>query len=836
MSDKGGAQPTETDEYHAVPGPRDDDHSGGTAASEPAAPAEGSADKAAADTAAPDSTAPDAAGPAAVSAADKPTPPEPTPATPAASTPVPASDLPAGAVAAVATVDGTGGGGGRARRPRILYLFAGLAVLWLLLGMFGGQYQAKLAEVQKNDNAAFLPGSAESTRVADESEKFRSVQTLPGFIVYQRESGLTAADKAKIAADAEAFRAVPGVDPDQSADPQFSTDGTAANVSVPLVGKKGDVEVTGDELVDVENAVVDIAKKDVPDGLTVHSAGPGGLLVAFIEAFEGIDGVLLLAAGLVVIVILLVVYRSPVLWFFPLFSSVLALGVSVLIIYPLAKHDVLTLNGQSQGILFVLVIGAGTDYALLLVSRYREELHTHASRVEAMITAWRGAAPAIAASAVTVVLGLLCLYLGELNSNKSLGPVTAIGIACTALVMLTFLPVFLVLCGRWVFWPRIPHFDQQADLASHGVWARFAGGLVRRPRMAWVSTAIVLLACAGAMTTLKVDGLSTTDSFTNDPDAILGQEIFDAHFSQGAGAPAVIIANVDRKDEVIAAAEKVPGVSTDPGAVCVQIDYAKVARAIATGSPQLRPGADGCLPASLQVSEVDGRIAVEATITHRYDTPEAYDTVKALRAALHPIAGADALVGGQSAINYDTQQASAHDRNLIVPIVLVVILIVLGVLLRALVAPLLLIATVVLSFAATLGVSALVFNHVFGFANADPGFPLFAFVFLVALGIDYNIFLMTRVREETLEHGTRSGIVRGLSVTGGVITSAGVVLAATFAVLGVLPLVFLAEVGFAVAFGVLMDTIVVRSILVPALSYDIGKKIWWPSKLAKSAD
>ncbi|WP_083473290.1 MMPL family transporter [Frankia sp. R43] len=846
MTDSGGGSPTSSDGSSTVPSPREETQS------DPAVVASGvSPEDAPIESGSSTSTAPVVpSGRSAPDAQPRPVGSEASeserqllPGHPTAPAAVVAAALSGGGRGGVSGVGGGGVGGGveptaAVRRPArvILYLFAGLAVVLFLLGGFGGQFQAKLAEVQKNDNAAFLPGSAESTRVDKEAEKFRSEQTLPGFIVYQRVGGLTQEDRAKIAADARAFRSIEGVDPNQIAAPQFSPDGSVANVAVPLIGKRGDVEVPGDELVDVENAVVELAKTDVPAGLIVHSAGPGGLLVAFIEAFEGIDGVLLLAAGLVVIVILLVVYRSPVLWFFPLFSAIIALGVSVLIVYPLAKHDVLTLNGQSQGILFVLVIGAGTDYALLLISRYREELHAYPARMDAMIAAWRGAAPAIAASAITVVLGLLCLALGELNSNKSLGPVTAIGIACTALVMLTFLPVFLVLFGRWVFWPRIPRFDQQADLATHGAWARFAARLAGRPRLAWVSTAVILLACAGAMTTLKVDGLSTTDSFTSEPDAILGQRIYDAHFSQGAGAPAVIITNLDRQDEVVAAASKVPGVAPGPGSVCVQVDYAKLARAFAADSTSIRPGADGCLPPALQVTSVGGRIAIDATLTNRYDTPEAFETVRALRAALHPIAGADALVGGASAINYDTQQASAHDRNLIIPIVLVVILIVLGVLLRALVAPLLLIATVVLSFAATLGVSAVFFNHVFGFADSDPGFPLFAFVFLVALGIDYNIFLMTRVREETLEHGTRAGIVRGLSVTGGVITSAGVVLAATFAVLGVLPLVFLAEVGFAVAFGVLLDTIIVRSILVPALSHDIGKKIWWPSALAKGVD
>ncbi|MGI8760019.1 MAG: MMPL family transporter [Jatrophihabitantaceae bacterium] len=724
---------------------------------------------------------------------------------------------------------------GRSAWSRGVWVIAGLAVVWFLFGAAGGQYQGKLAEVQKNDNAAYLPQSAESTKVGNEASTFDPVQTIPGFVVYQRAGGLSAADRAKIDADHAAILRLPGIAADQVGPVHYSSTQPAAYVAAPLIAKNGNKSVDGSALAKLEQKVVDIATANVPPGLVVHSAGPGGLLVAFIDAFQGIDGSLLLAAGLVVIVILLVVYRSPVLWFFPLFSSVLALGAAALIIYQLAKHNVITLNGQSQGILSVLVIGAGTDYALLLVSRYREELHSHESRVQAMTRAWRGAAPAIGASAATVIIGLLCLTLGELNSDRSLGPVCAIGIACTVGVMLTFLPAFLVLFGRWVFWPRVPRVDHQADIATHGAWGRFAGALGRHPRRSWAITALGLLICVLGLTTLRTGGLSTVDSFTNKPDAVKGQAIFDAAFDSGAGAPAVITARADKTAAVLAAARTVPGVDTSPGGVCVAVDYAKLGKLIGS-----RPGgaapASGCAPAVVQVHPVGGRILIDANLTHRYDTTQARDTVIALRSTLRSVDGADALVGGSTAVNYDTQQASRHDRNLIIPIVLVVILVVLGLVLRAVLAPLLLILTVVLSFTAALGISAVVFNHVFHFANADPAFPLFAFVFLVALGIDYNIFLMTRVREETIKHGTRSGILRGLSVTGGVITSAGVVLAATFIVLGVLPLVFLAELGFAVAFGVLLDTIVVRSILVPALGYDIGRRIWWPSKLARAAE
>lgn len=734
---------------------------------------------------------------------------------------------------ATLTSTSTSGPKRQTRVPRGAKVVAVLGVAWFLFGVAGGPFQGKLSSIQKNDNAAYLPNSAESTEVDTESQSFQEAQTIPGFVVYHRVGGLSAADRAKIASDASALRIIDGVAQDRVGPPAYSSDGTTANIAVPLVGKQGGVSVQGNKLVDVEKEVLATARSGAPAGLVVHSAGPGGLLVAFIDSFKGIDGTLILAAGLVVIAILLAVYRSPVLWFFPLFSAVLGLGAAALIIYLLAKHNVLTLNGQSQGILSVLVLGAGTDYALLLVSRYREELHNYQSRVEAMVHAWRRAATAIAASAATVILALLCLGFGELNSDRSLGPVCAIGIGCTFGVMLTFLPLLLTVMPRGIFWPRVPRPDVQGNPATQGPWSRFALGLARRDRVAWVGTAAVLLACVAGLSTLKTGGLTTAQNFTNRPDAVAGQKVFDAHFARGTGAPAQITAASGSIPQVIAAVARTPGVSRAPGSVCVEPNYAKLASVARSGATER--GA-GCAPPALAVAPHGGRLIVDATLDYNYDSPAAYASVLRIRSAVHAIPGAHALVGGASAINYDTQQASRHDRNLIIPIVLLVILVVLGLLLRALLAALVLILTVVLSFGATLGISALVFNHIFDFPNADPSFPLFTFVFLVALGVDYNIFLMTRVREETVRRGTHAGILRGLSVTGGVITSAGVVLAATFAVLGVLPLVFLAEIGFAVAFGVLLDTIAVRSILVPALCHDLGKRIWWPSSLAQEAD
>ena len=718
------------------------------------------------------------------------------------------------------------------RRWRVpVFALVAVAFAVLLVGGYGGSYQGKLSEVQKNDNAAYLPPSAESTLAADEAARFDPAQALPGFLVFLRSSGLTAEDRAAIEAARGRVAAVPGIDAAMLGPVTYSADGTAAAIFAPLATKANGASVSGDELTRAEEAVVAAAEQGLPGGLAVFPAGPSGLLVALISAFNGLDSTLLLAAAGVVVLILLFVYRSPVLWFFPLFAALLALGLSSIIIYYLAEHDVLTLTGQSQGILSVLVLGAGTDYALLLVARYREELHRYEHRTDAMVKAWRESAPAIVASAATVIAGLLCLSFSELNSNKSLGPVAAIGIACTLLVMMSFLPVALAAAGRWVFWPRRPTTASPApEPGTAGVWGRIARAVTGHARVAWIVTTVVLLACLTGIGALKTDGLSTVQSFTNTPDAVAGQHIYDDKFARGAGAPAIIALNASATDEVLAAVRAVPGVSQAPGSVCVQLDAGKAA-SLSGGAGQ--PSAGGCPPAGLQVTPIDGRTVVNAVLTDSYDSPAAYDTIERIRAAVHAIPGADARVGGQSASNLDVRKAAIHDRNLIIPLVLGVIFVVLSLLLRALLIPVLLMITVVLSFGATLGVSGWVFAHLFGFAGADPSFPLFAFVFLVALGIDYNIFLMTRVREETLTHGTRPGVVRGLAVTGGVITSAGVVLAATFSVLGVLPLVALAELGFAVAFGVLLDTLVVRTILVPALAYDLGPRIWWPSALAK---
>ena len=661
-----------------------------------------------------------------------------------------------------------------------------LVLVWLGLGAVGGPFTGKLSEVAENDNAAFLPDSAEATEVQRLQERFSEQDVIPAVVVAERRGGLTPEDSRYLAGQARALADLDGVAGPPV--PREAPDGEAAQLVVSIVGDGNPGEV-----VEEVRAALDDGK---PDGLTVLVAGPAAQVADLVEAFGGIDGLLLLVAGAVVALILVVVYRSPILPLVVLVSAVLALGAASVVVYFLADSGTLTLNGQSQGILFILVFGAATDYALLMVSRFREQLRETEDRVAAVRAAWRGTIEPIAASAGTVVLGLLCLLFSDLNSNQGLGPVAAIGIGAALLASVTFLPAALALLGRAAFWPFRPAYGS-AKPEHEGVWGRVARLVGRRPRLIWIVTTLVLLVGVAFLPQLKASGTAQSDLFLTEVDSSAGQDVLSRHFPGGSGAPTVVIGREAQAREVLAASQ-VPGVAE----------------------------------ASI-VDTRDGYVLVQAVLDDAADSEAAQSTVERMRESVHAVAGADAKVGGATAIQLDVQRAAAHDRTLIIPIVLLVIFLVLAVLLRALVAPLVLIATVVLSFAATMGVSALVFNHVLGFPGADPAIPLFGFIFLVALGIDYNIFLMTRVREEALATDTRTGTLHGLAVTGGVITSAGVVLAATFAALSVIPVLFLAQIAFIVAFGVLLDTVVVRSLLVPALTIDIGPKIWWPARLSR---
>jgi putative drug exporter of the RND superfamily len=664
-------------------------------------------------------------------------------------------------------------------------------VTFVILGMFAG----KLTGAEKNDAKSWLPGSAESTKVLDRQAAFQSPNTFTTVLVYEDTNGISAADRAKVAADLREFKTEPSID-GKVIGPIESPDGEALQIAIPLnLGSNG-----WDKIPDITDHWRDVATAGNTT-MSFHITGPGGNASDSAEAFAGIDGILLVTAGIVVIVILLLTYRSPVLWILPVISAVVALFSAQGVVYLLAEHAGLVVNAQSAGILTVLVFGAGTDYALLLVARYREELRRHHDRHDAMAVALHRCGAAIIASAGTVVAGMLCLMVAETNSTSSLGPVLAIGVVIAMLAMLTLLPAMLVIFGRWLFWPQRPAEGSEEPTAT-GVWAKVGHRISLAPRRVWVTTAVVLAIAGIGISVLNANGLRQEDQFTKTVDSVVGERVIEKHgFPGGAGNPVVVMASADSADQVTAAVKADPGIAA--------VDAPVVA---------------------------NGEAYISATLASAPDSDAAYDTVDRLRDTVHGIPGADAIVGGGTAVNLDVQRAANHDRDLIIPLILAVVFLILMALLRAIVAPVILIGTVVLSFAAALGISALLFRYVFGFAGADNSLPLFVFVFLVALGIDYNIFLMTRVREEAERFGTRRGARIGLAATGGVITSAGLVLAGTFAALGLIPVVGFAEIGVAVALGVLLDTIVVRSVLVTALNLDVGAPMWWPGALAKKKD
>ena len=796
--------------------------------------------------------------------------------------------------------------------------------LWLAVffGAQAGKVPEKFEDAESNEATSYLPGDAESTKALDATESLQKGEIATAVIVYRRDSGLTAADHRTIEADVAAMTETkfPGVVPDgetaasgganstgkepaapkslapgcgtptsevpgQPADyapfvgPICSADGKAAIVNAYIKGN-GEGERIVDPVKDWRDKISD------GGGLQVRITGGAGFSADAIEVFEGINGTLLLAALSLVIFLLIVIYRSPMFFLIPLISVVFAEILSRSLGYGLTELGV-TVNGQSSSIMSVLVLGAGTDYALLLVSRYREELHRTVDKHEAMRTALESAGPAIFASAATVVAALLCLMLAKVNGTAGLGPIAAMGVACAALAMLTLLPALLTIFGRRAFWPFVPHTPETAPApaaiserarrgflegsgfaalvkvalasllvlvllplvllnwiarillrwplrklfgvefpslivgpldrlvftpyemrrhqkehaadATHGTWARVGERVAVSPkRVAAGSIAVLLVLCAG-LATFSTD-LTAEDTYRDEVESTEGQHLLDKSFPSGATA---------LTDIVVEEPAQVPAVR----AAVAQVDGVEAV------SPTVAEGPPGTL--------------VQATLEPNPYSTEAFDLIEPIREAAEG-AAPGTLVGGPTAIEFDVRDAASWDSKVIPPIILLVVFLILIGLLRAIVAPLILIGTVILSFLAALGVGYFAFEFIFDFPGSDPSLPLFSFVFLVALGVDYNIFLIARAREETIQHGSEQGILRALAVTGAVITSAGIVLAGTFSVLAVLPLTFLTELGFVVAFGVLLDTFLVRSVLVPALALMAGDNFWWPSALAKS--
>ncbi len=659
--------------------------------------------------------------------------------------------------------------------------------------------------------------------------------------------------------------------------PLCSEDGKAAIVTA-YIKAEGD----GEKILDP----IEAWREEISDpggGLEVKITGGAGYAADAIEVFESINGTLLLAAVSLVIVLLILIYRSPIFLFIPLAAVIFAEILARSIGYGITELGV-TVNGQSSSIMSILVLGAGTDYALLIVARYREELHHTEDRHEAIRAAMTSAGPAVLASAATVIAALLCLSIAKVNGTSGMGPFGAMGIACAALSMLTLLPALLTIFGRRAFWPFVPHtprwelakqlpagglgrrivdgsrvgallpvlaacllvalllplvllnklvqglvflvtlgrvhvpslivgpldraifkpyevrrtkHEHLAD-ATHGFWKRVGDRVAARPARVLAGSAAVLLVMCAGLVFFSTD-LTTNDSYRTEVESVEGQDVISKSFPSGANAPTDVI-------------------------VPASGDVAAVTRAVENTS--------GVEAVSPPVAEGDAGVLVQATLGPEPYSTEAFDLIEPIREAADG-AAPGTLVGGATAVEFDVREAAAWDSVVIPPIVLVVVFGILVLLLRAVVAPLILIGTVIVSFLAALGVGYFAFDVLFDFPGSDPSLPLFAFVFLVALGVDYNIFLMARAREETLKHGTREGMLRALAVTGGVITSAGIVLAGTFSVLAVLPLVFLTEIGFVVAFGVLLDTFLVRSVMVPAIVLKMGPSVWWPSKLAQ---
>lgn len=681
-----------------------------------------------------------------------------------------------------------------------------LIVVWLVLGGVGGPTFGKIGDVESNDQSTFLPASAESTKVANIQKEFQASDTIPAVIVITSLKPFQPDDFQSVAAAKSKLSVIHGIASGQPiAGPIPSRDRKAIELIVPIKSSAQMDTVVSDLQHSLDT--------NLPNSLSAYVTGPAGLLSALIAAFGGIDGVLLLVALGAVFVILLIVYRSILLPIIVLLLDIFALSGAILALYYLAKSGAITLNGQAQGILSILVIGASTDYSLLLVSRYRESLQEFENKWRALFHAIKTSIEPIAASAATVILALLCLLFSDLRSNQALGPVAAIGIAFAFLASMTFLPALLAVFGRAAFWPNRPRYSeyikQKATRSTtRGLWPRVASFVGRSPRKIWVISSCLLVLATFGLLQLKANGVSNADTILTKSKAITGQKVLAEHYPAGSGTPVVIVAPKNYAQKILGETKKQPGIET--------ATFFSGDNPFSHAQPIVK----------------EGRVLIDATLKTDPGSQSAETTVAQLRNNLHQISSS-VLVGGQTATMLDTNNTARTDLYKIIPIVLIVVLIILALLLRALVAPVLLIVSVMLSYAATLGISALVFNHVFHFAGADPAVPLFGFIFLVALGIDYNIFLMSRVREEAKHIATRPAILKGLSVTGGVITSAGIVLAATFAALGVIPILFLAQIAFIVAFGVLLDTIIVRSLIIPAITYDIGQKIWWPSKLSK---
>ncbi|MBM7824763.1 RND superfamily putative drug exporter [Arcanobacterium pluranimalium] len=724
-------------------------------------------------------------------------------------------------------------------------LRAAFLVFWLMIFAFGGMAQGKISTVTTNDQATFLPLSAESTLAAKAAKDFLKEESVPLLIVAVNKSDekISPESFAQVRTEAHKLGDLKVTGSQTLADLSEGAIVTIPNpkqdaVLLPVLLDKTKVSQLNDagkmklgEVVNNLRKHFEITGNDL--SLDFYVTGPAGIASDIGSAFAGIDLTLLLVALILVFVILLVVYRSVLLPLAVLLTAITALCGAVLVVYQLAKADVLTLNGQTQGILAILVVGATTDYCLLLIARYREELGARELPREAIGAAIRGTWEPIVASGGTVIAGLLTLLLSDLSSTSSLGPIASIGIVFAMLAALTLLPGVLLLPGkraRIMFWPaKIKHSASSTVIAertvadadsvvaaNHPFWHKISVFVSRHGRAVWIGSLVFLLVFAAFAPSFKASGVSAFDTFMHKTESAEGFKLLEKKFELGSSQPTTVVVKEDQYKEAIERISAIEGVS----AVVPQSD---------TPTQPGRPA-----PPNLVPKVVDGRVLLNVTTLMPAEDAGASVVVEKIRTEVRGI-DAGALVGGPAAQTLDTQTTARGDFAKIVPVVLVVILIMLILLLRAVVAPVLILVANIVSFASAMGLCALLFNHVFGFPGADASVPIYAFVFLVALGIDYTIFLMSRVREESRRYGTEVGVRHGVAVTGGVITSAGVVLAATFAALAVVSLLFMVQLAVIVALGIVIDTFIVRSLLVPGVVLEFGDRVWWPSKLNERA-
>ncbi|MEU8297396.1 MMPL family transporter [Micromonospora sp. NPDC048909] len=669
------------------------------------------------------------------------------------------------------------------RRSAWLVLLVAVALSGALVALAG---PARTSD----DPTGALPASAESVQVAALQRQLPGGQLNPALVVYSRDgAALGPQDEAAIAADAAAFSAVASgpVSP-----PVFAPDRRAALLSVPLPAAAG-AEATA-TAVDQLRAT---AGDDRPAGLTAQVTGGAGFRADVASAFDGANLTLLLVTVAVVAVLLIVTYRSPWLWLVPLAVVGTSDVVANALIAVVSRTLDLPIDPSTTGIVDVLVFGAGTNYALLLIARYREELRRRPDRRDALRRALTSAGPAVAASATTVVLSLLTLTTAVLRNDRAIGIAGAVGITTAALFGLLVLPAALAVCGRGLFWPLVPR-PGQPDPTRTGGWARVGALVARRPRAVLAGALIVLVVLAAGLSGARL-GLSKTEQFRVQAESIDGLSTLSRYFPAGAADPTVVVARAGTEPALLTAITDTPGVA------------------------DARP-----------TGRTADLVAVDVVLTAEPDSAASYDTIRELRERVDRVPDAEARVGGTVAANLDTRDAAVRDLRVVVPLILGVVLLVLLLLLRSVVAPLVLVATVVGTFFAALGASTFLFTRVLDYAALDTSVPLLSFLFLVALGVDYNIFLATRAREEAATEGTRRGVLTALAVTGGVITSAGILLAAVFAVLGVLPLVTLTEIGVIVGLGVLLDTLLVRTLLVPSIVLLLGRRFWWPGRLSRA--